>query len=58
MFELKGLIMTPLITWFKAVLMKLKTRIPMGEKNEELTSNLEQRSGYEISSNHFTDLSL
>ena len=58
MFGLKGLIMTPLVTWFKAVLMKVKTRTPMGKNNEELTSYLEHRSGYEISSNHFTDLSL
>ena len=58
MFGLKGLMMTSLVTWYKAVLMKLKTRTPMGQNNEELTSNLEPRSGYEISSNHFTDRSL
>ena len=58
MFGLKKLMMRSLVTWFKAVLMKLKTRTPMGQNNEELTSNLEPRSGYEIGSNHFTDRSL
>ena len=58
MFGLKGLMMTSLVTWFKAVLMKVKTRTPVGENNEELTSNLEPRFGYDISANHFTDRSL
>ena len=58
MFGLKGLVMTSLVTWFKAVLMKLKTRTPMGQNDKELTSNLELRSGYEIRSNHFADRSL
>ena len=57
-FGLKGLMMMSLVTWYKAVLMKLKTRTPMGQNNEELTSNLEPRSGYEIGLNHFTDRSL
>ena len=58
MFGLKGLMMTSLFMWFKAVLMKLKTQTPMGQNEKELTSNLELRSGYEISSNDFADRSL